>query len=40
MLPFIWLLRSSFMELGQIFILPPEWIPKPFRWQNYPEALK
>lgn len=39
MLPFIWLLRSSFMELGQIFILPPEWIPRPFRWQNYPEAL-
>ncbi|HHV80957.1 MAG TPA: carbohydrate ABC transporter permease [bacterium] len=39
-LPFVWLVRSSFMELGQIFILPPEWIPKPFRWQNYPEALK
>ncbi len=38
-LPFIWLLRSSFMETGQIFILPPEWIPKPFRWQNYKEAL-
>ncbi|MGB9682186.1 MAG: carbohydrate ABC transporter permease [bacterium] len=39
MLPFVWLLRSSFMELGQIFIIPPEWIPKPFRWQNYVEAL-
>jgi len=38
-LPFAWLVRSSFMETGQIFILPPEWIPKPFRWQNYPEAL-
>ncbi|MCX7846396.1 MAG: carbohydrate ABC transporter permease [Dictyoglomaceae bacterium] len=38
-LPFIWLLRSSFMETWQIFILPPEWIPKPFRWQNYKEAL-
>lgn len=19
--------------------MPPEWIPRPFRWQNYPEAL-
>ncbi|MCD6546595.1 MAG: carbohydrate ABC transporter permease, partial [Thermotogae bacterium] len=39
LLPFIWLVRSSFMDIGQIFILPPEWIPRPFRWQNYPEAL-
>ncbi len=38
-IPFVWLLRSSFMEMGQIFIFPPEWIPDPFRWQNYPEAL-
>lgn len=38
-IPFVWLIRSSFMEMGQIFIFPPEWIPNPFRWQNYPEAL-
>lgn len=38
-LPFLWLVRSSFMDIGQIFILPPEWIPRPFKWQNYPEAL-
>ena len=38
-LPFVWLVRSSFMEMGQIFIFPPEWIPRPFTWQNYPEAL-
>lgn len=38
-LPLICLLRSSFMEKGQIFILPQEGIPKPFRWQNYKEAL-
>jgi multiple sugar transport system permease protein len=39
LIPLIWLIRSSFMETGQIFIIPPEWIPKPFRWQNYIEAL-
>lgn len=38
-LPFAWLIRSSFMTTGQIFRMPPEWIPRPFRWQNYPEAL-
>lgn len=37
--PFVWLVRSSFMTTGQIFKLPPEWIPSPFRWQNYPAAL-
>ena len=25
---------SSLMEMRQIFILPPEWIPKPFVWRN------
>ena len=37
--PLAWLVRSSVMDLGQIFVFPPEWIPKPWRWQNYPEAL-
>ncbi|MFD0671410.1 carbohydrate ABC transporter permease [Cohnella sp. GCM10027633] len=38
-LPLVWLLRSSLMDNAQIFIFPPEWIPEPFRWSNYPEAL-
>lgn len=37
--PFFWLLRSSFMGMNQIFAFPPEWIPKPFMWSNYSEAL-
>ncbi|KKB11372.1 sugar ABC transporter ATP-binding protein [Devosia geojensis] len=39
MMPLAWLVRSSFMEMGQIFIFPPEWIPQPFRFENFPEAL-
>ena len=27
------------MTPGQIFSFPPEWLPNPFAWQNYPEAL-
>jgi multiple sugar transport system permease protein len=37
--PLLWLVRSSLMELGQIFIFPPQWIPDPFAWSNYPDAI-
>ncbi|MDR2657767.1 MAG: carbohydrate ABC transporter permease [Oscillospiraceae bacterium] len=37
--PLYWLVRSSFMSLSQIFILPPKWIPSPFRWSNYAKAF-
>jgi len=39
LMPFLWLIRSSFMTTGQIFRMPLEWMPKPFKWQNYPQAL-
>lgn len=39
LLPFVWLLRSSVMEIRQIFAFPPQWIPDPWRWENYSEAL-
>jgi len=38
-IPFVWLLRSSLMDLSQIFTMPPEWIPKPFHWDNFRRAL-
>lgn len=38
-MPLVWLARSSLMEMGQIFIFPPQWIPNPFAWRNYPEAM-
>lgn len=37
--PFLWLIRSSLMDLSQIFTMPPEWIPRPFRWDNFGRAL-
>lgn len=39
-LPLIWMLRSSLMGMKQIFQLPPEWIPNPFVWSNYSDALE
>jgi multiple sugar transport system permease protein len=38
-MPFAWLVRSSLMDAGQIFEFPPAWIPHPFVWSNYPDAL-
>ncbi|MEK5236134.1 carbohydrate ABC transporter permease [Paenibacillus sp. FSL L8-0470] len=37
--PFVWLIRSSLMDLSQIFTMPPEWIPRPFHWDNFHKAL-
>jgi multiple sugar transport system permease protein len=38
-LPFLWLVSTSLKEQRQIFVYPPEWIPDPISWQNYPQAL-
>jgi multiple sugar transport system permease protein len=33
------MLRSSLMDINQIFIYPPAWIPKPWQFQNYPDVF-
>lgn len=38
--PLAWLISTSLKEPSAIFVLPPQWIPDPIRWQNYPEALQ
>lgn len=38
-LPFVWLLRSALMNDNQIFVAPPEWIPRPIEWSNFSGAL-
>ena len=37
--PFLWLMSTSLKEQRQIFLYPPQWIPDPVAWRNYPEAL-
>lgn len=39
LLPLIWLIRSSLMDMGQIFEMPPVWIPNPVRFSNFSQAL-
>lgn len=38
-IPFIWLISTSLKPSTQLFKLPPEWIPRPFMWSNYPRAM-
>jgi ABC-type glycerol-3-phosphate transport system permease component len=35
MIPFFWLLRTSLMWEGDIFLYPPRWLPIPPVWENY-----
>ncbi|NPV79437.1 MAG: carbohydrate ABC transporter permease [Firmicutes bacterium] len=37
--PFLWMISTSLKPDYQIFRFPPEWIPKPPVWSNYPKAL-
>lgn len=38
--PFYWMLRSSFMDMGQIFVMPPILFPDPIVTTNYRDALE
>jgi multiple sugar transport system permease protein len=37
-MPFAWMLLASLKDLGQIYQVPPNWIPDPFVFQNYVNA--
>jgi multiple sugar transport system permease protein len=39
MLPFVWMVSSSFKPASEIFVIPPRIIPHEFRPQNYLEAV-
>ncbi|WHY86027.1 carbohydrate ABC transporter permease [Neobacillus novalis] len=40
LIPFIWMVSTSLKPIEQVFTFPPEWIPKPFRWDNYSKAIE
>ena len=39
-LPFLWLLSTSLKLEGTEFTFPPQWVPNPVMWSNYPAALQ
>ncbi len=38
MVPFAWMLATSLKGKGAVFNWPPQWIPNPIVWSNYPKA--
>lgn len=40
LVPFFWMLSTSLKDQTRIFSFPPEWIPSPFKWSNYQEAVE
>jgi len=39
LVPFAWMISSSLKPNYAIFIMPPQWIPKPAEWSNYVVSL-
>jgi multiple sugar transport system permease protein len=39
LVPFVWLVSTSLKAPGREFVFPPQWIPNPVTWSNYPKAL-
>lgn len=40
MIPFLWMLSTSLKSLEDVWMLPPQWIPNPVRWDNYSKAFQ
>lgn len=38
-LPLFWMVSTSLKANRQIFIFPPQWIPNPLIWRNYPDVF-
>ena len=39
LLPFLWMISTSLQpNLKSVYQIPPQWIPKPIRWENYLQA--
>jgi multiple sugar transport system permease protein len=38
LIPFWWMVRTSLMSMGEVFLLPIRWWPSEIRWYNYVDA--
>lgn len=39
MMPLFWMISTSLKSSGEIFSIPPQWIPETFEWGNYTDAV-
>ncbi len=38
--PFLWMVSTSLKPLEQVFVYPPQWVPRPIMWINYANLLE
>src|SRR5437868_281088 len=38
--PFLWMISTSLKSQGGAMAFPPEWIPNPIHWENYPAVIE
>ena len=38
LLPLFWLISTSLKTQAEVYVFPPEFFPKSFHWENFPEA--
>jgi len=39
-IPFLWMISTSLKRLIDVFVFPPQWIPRPIMWRNYAQVFK
>jgi multiple sugar transport system permease protein len=39
LLPFFWMVSTSLKTTGETLAIPPVWLPKDFKWENYQTAI-
>ncbi|MDQ4099895.1 MAG: carbohydrate ABC transporter permease [Chloroflexota bacterium] len=39
LMPFFWMISTSLKDQGDVYLYPPEWIPRPLQWVNYQDVL-
>lgn len=40
LLPFVWMISTSLKASNEVMIMPPQWIPGDFQWENYSKAFE
>ena len=38
--PFVWMILTSFKDIGEIFSYPPQWLPEELKFENYINAFQ
>lgn len=40
LVPFFWMVSTSLKKIGEVFVIPPIWIPKDPQWHNFIDSLR